>query len=174
MRRDAAMRIHQRRAVSQPDQRQELVEFAVAVNRQALAAQLFQSQSVFDNDRSEKNAHSGPIIQVMALTETEFRSHCDLALERLNRSLDIIAEKYDAEVVFQNGVLTIEVEQPNRGKIVISPQTPTRQIWISAQSTSFKLDWSGTAFVLPSSGESLNQLVGRLAGEQLGVGKIDI
>ena len=110
----------------------------------------------------------------MALTETEFRSHCDLALERLNRSIDIIAEKYDAEVVFQNGVLTIEVEQPNRGKIVISPQTPTRQIWISAQSTSFKLDWSGTAFVLPSSGESLNQLVGRLAGEQLGVGKIEI
>jgi len=110
----------------------------------------------------------------MALPEAEFRSHCDAALERLNRSLDIVAEKYDAEVVFQNGVLTIEVEEPNPGKIVISPQTHTRQIWISAQSTSFKLDWSGNAFVFPPSGESLNQLVGRLAGEQLGVGKIEI
>ncbi|HYR88828.1 MAG TPA: iron donor protein CyaY [Terriglobia bacterium] len=110
----------------------------------------------------------------MAITEAEFRLHCDTALEKLNRSLDVVAENYDAEVYLQNGVLTIEIENPNPGKIVISPQTPTRQIWISAQSTSFKLDWSGNAFVLPSSGESLNQLVARLAGEQLGVGKIEI
>jgi iron-sulfur cluster assembly protein CyaY len=110
----------------------------------------------------------------MAITEAEFRSHCDTALEKLNRALDVVAENYDAEVYLQNGVLTIEVEDPNPGKIVISPQTPTRQVWISAQSTSFKLDWSGNAFVLPSSGESLNQLVGRLVGEQLGVGRIEI
>ena len=174
MRGDAVMRIHQRRAVSQADQGQELVQFSVAVYRHAFSLQLFQSQRLFYNDRGEKNAHSGPIIQVMALTETEFRFHCDAALEKLNRSLDVVAENYDAEVVFQNNVLTIEVEEPSPGKIVISPQTPTRQIWISAQSTSFKLDWSGKTFVLSSSGESLNQLVGRLIGEQLGVGKIEI
>jgi CyaY protein len=110
----------------------------------------------------------------MAVTETEFRLHCDAALEKLNRSLGVVTEKYDAEVMLQNGVLTIETEEPNSGKIVISPQTPTRQIWISAQSTSFKLDWSGSAFVLPSTGEPLNQLLGRLIGEQLGVGRIDI
>src|SRR6266436_1579665 len=115
-----------------------------------------------------------PIIQTMALTEAEFRTHCDTAFDRLNRALDVVAEKYDAEVVLQNGVLSIEVEDPNPGKMVISPQAATRQIWISAQSTSFKLDWSGSAFVLPSSGESLNQLVARLAAEQLGVGRIEI
>ena len=110
----------------------------------------------------------------MSLTEGEFRSRCDAALEKLNRSLDVVAENYDVEVLFQNGVLTIEVEEPNPGKIVISPQTPTRQIWISAQATSFKLDWSESAFVLPSTGESLNTLVGRLVGEQLGTGRIEI
>ena len=110
----------------------------------------------------------------MALTETEFRSRCDAALDNLNRLLDVVAENYDAEVLFQNGVLTIEVEDPNPGKIVISPQSSTRQVWISAQSTSFKLDWSGNAFVLTSTGESLNQLAGRLVGEQLGVGRIEI
>src|SRR5881628_524355 len=115
-----------------------------------------------------------PIIQTMGLTEAEFRTYCDAALDRLNRALDVVAERYDAEILFQNGVLSIAVEQPNPGKIVISPQAPTRQIWISAQSTSFKLDWSGKAFVLSSSGESLNQLVGRLVGEQLAVGKIEI
>src|ERR687887_375196 len=105
----------------------------------------------------------------MSLTESEFRSNCDTAFEKLNRALGIVAEEYDAEVLFQNNVLSIEIEDPNPGKIVISPQAPTRQIWISAQSTSFKLDWSGSAFVLPSTGETLNQLLGRLLGAQLGV-----
>src|SRR5207244_9022500 len=114
-----------------------------------------------------------PIIQTMGLTEAEFRTYCDAALDRLNRALDIVAEKYDVEILFQNGVLSIAAEEPNPGKIVISPQTPTRQVWISAQSTSFKLDWSGNAFVLPSTGETLSQLIGRLIGEQLGADRIE-
>src|SRR5437867_2722704 len=105
----------------------------------------------------------------MALTEAEFRTRCDDALNKLNRALDVVAEKHDVEILFQNGVLSIEIEDPNPGKIVISPQAPTRQVWISAQSTSFKLDWSGSAFVFPSTGETLNRLIGRLIGEQLGV-----
>src|SRR4030095_5626493 len=105
----------------------------------------------------------------MALTESEFRSRCDDAFDKLNRALGVVAEQYDAEILFQNNVLSIEIEDPNPGKIVISPQAPTRQVWISAQSTSFKLDWSGSAFVFPRTGETLNQLIGRLVGEQLGV-----
>ena len=110
----------------------------------------------------------------MALTEAEFRTRCDAALNHLNRSLDSVVDEHDVEVMLQNGVLTIEIAQPNPGKIVISPQAPTRQIWISAQSTSFKLDWSGEAFVLPSSSETLDLLVGRLVGEQLGIGRVDL
>ena len=110
----------------------------------------------------------------MALTESEFRTRCDEALEKLNRALDVVAENYDAEIMFQNGVLSIEIEEPNAGKIVISPQAPTRQIWISAQSTSFKLDWNASTFVFPATGETLNQLIGRLVGEQLGVGPISL
>ena len=110
----------------------------------------------------------------MALTETEFRSRCDDALEKLNRALDVVAEKYDAEILFQNNVLSIETGDPNPGKIVISPQAPTRQVWISALSTSFKLDWSGSAFIFPSTGETLNQLIGRLIGEQLGVPSVEL
>ena len=105
----------------------------------------------------------------MALSEAEFRNESERALESLNKALGVVAENYDAEVMYQNGVVTIEVEEPSPGKIVISPNSPVRQIWISAQSRSFKLDWDGRAFVLPSTGESLSTLVGRLAGEQLGV-----
>ena len=110
----------------------------------------------------------------MVLTEAEFRSRLDEAFDKLNRALGVVTEKYDADIQFQNNVLSIETEDPNPGKIVISPQAPTRQVWISAQSTSFKLDWSGSAFVFPASGETLNQLVGRLVGQQLGVEPIEL
>lgn len=104
----------------------------------------------------------------MSLSEAEFRTHCDAALEGLNRALDVVAENYDAEVLYQNGVLSIDIEAPTTGKIVISPNTPVRQVWISAQSRSFKLDWSGSAFALHATGEPLRALVARLIGEQLG------
>ena len=104
----------------------------------------------------------------MTLSETEFRTKSDAALDRLNRSLGVVAEEHDAEVMFQNGVLTVETEEPHPGKIVVSPNAPVRQIWISALSRSFKLDWTGEAFVF-TTGESLDTLLGRLIGEQLGV-----
>jgi len=110
----------------------------------------------------------------MPLSDGEFRLESDNALERLNRLLDVVPEKYGGEVFYQNGVLTIEIEEPDPGKIVISPNAPVRQIWISAHHTSFKLDWSDAerTFVYRATGESLQNLVGRLAGEQLGVGTI--
>jgi frataxin-like iron-binding protein CyaY len=44
------------------------------------------------------------------------------------------------------------------------------QIWISALSTSFKLDWSTetSAFVLARTGEDLTNLMSRLIQEQSG------
>lgn len=110
----------------------------------------------------------------MGITETEFRRESDAVLEKLNRALDVVAEKYDAEVMYQNGVLTIETDDPNPGKIVISPNAPVRQIWISALSRSFKLDWAGTEFVLTATGESLRKLSARLISEQLGGQPIDL
>jgi iron donor protein CyaY len=110
----------------------------------------------------------------MALTETEFRTESEAVLHRLNRSLGVVAEEHDVEVLYQNGVLTIEFEDPNPGKMVISPNSPVRQIWISAQLKSFKLDWNGSAFVLGTTSEPLNVLVGRLVGEQLGTDPVEL
>src|SRR5262249_31017034 len=106
------------------------------------------------------------------------RSRISLALRCGTRETQSITRRRRRKIRrrgrVSNGVLTIEIEEPNPGKIVISPQTPTRQIWISAQATSFKLDWSGSAFVFPSTGESLSALIGRLVGEQLNAGPIAI
>ena len=109
----------------------------------------------------------------MTLSEADFRTYSDVALNRLNRNLGVVAEEHDAEVLFQNGVLTIETEEPHPGKIVVSPNAPVRQVWISALSRSFKLDWGGDAFVF-STGETLDALLGRLIGEQLGIEPIKL
>ena len=92
----------------------------------------------------------------------------ETALESLKRHL-ILREEEDGagfEVEEQNGVLNVLFEEP-AVKFVITPNTPVRQIWISALSTSFKLDWdeAAGAFVLPRTGEQLEALVDRLIQE---------
>jgi len=102
------------------------------------------------------------------LDELEFRRFAEVSLEALKQHL--IEREEDAEAGFeveeQNGVLNVLFEEP-AGKFVITPNAPVRQIWISALSTSFKLDWDGAAFVLPRTGEALTALVDRLIGEHL-------
>lgn len=102
--------------------------------------------------------------------ELEFRRLAEGALEELKQHLFEREEDADAgfEVEEQNGVLNVVFEEP-AGKFVITPNTPVQQIWISALSTSFKLDWDGAAsqFVLPRTGEALKPLVDRLIGEHL-------
>jgi CyaY protein len=94
----------------------------------------------------------------------------EAALDALKKHLIAREEEVESgfEVEEQNGVLNVLFEDP-AGKFVITPNTPVRQIWISALSTSFKLDWDAAAkaFILPRSGEKLTPLVDRLIGEHL-------
>lgn len=102
------------------------------------------------------------------LDEIEFRRLAETALLLLKQHLMVREEEADScfEVDEQNGVLNITFEEP-AGKFVITPNAPVRQIWISALSTSFKLDWDDAvaAFILPRTGEHLIALVDRLIGE---------
>ncbi len=101
------------------------------------------------------------------LDELEFRRVSDAALETLKRHL-IDREEEDGgfEVEEQSGALQILFAEQG-GKFVITPNTPVRQIWISALATSFKLDWDAAAedFILPRTGEALIPLVDRLIEE---------
>ena len=100
--------------------------------------------------------------------EQEFRRASEAALENLKRHLFAREEDEQAgfEVEEQGGVLNILFEDP-AARFVITPNTPVRQIWISALATSFKLDWDAKReeFILPRSGETLRALVDRLIGE---------
>lgn len=100
--------------------------------------------------------------------ELEFRRAAEGALDSLKRHLIAREEEDEAgfEVEEQNGVLNVLFEDPP-AKFVITPNTPVRQIWISALATSFKLDWdaAASAFFLPRTGEKLEPLVDRLIQE---------
>ncbi len=102
------------------------------------------------------------------IDEATFRHEADHALDSLKKSLIDAEEEGGFEAEENNGVLNILFED-RPGKFVLTPQTPVRQLWISAQSTSFKLDWSAdqSAFVLPKTGEPLKSLIERLLREFL-------
>lgn len=102
------------------------------------------------------------------LDEKTFRDHADHTFELLKKSLIEAEETSDIEVEDQSGALHISFEDGAR--FVISPNAPVRQIWISALTTSFKLDWSDgdQDFVLQKTGEKLKPLVARLINQQLG------
>ena len=102
--------------------------------------------------------------------ELEFRKLVEIALDSLLQHLIRLEEDEGAgfEVEGQGGLLNIIFDNPP-AKFVITPNTPVRQIWISALSTSFKLDWddAASAFVLPRTGEHLEALVERLIKDHL-------
>jgi iron donor protein CyaY len=104
------------------------------------------------------------------LDEATFRRESDNALETLKQAL-IAAEDDSGSFEFEdnNGVMNIIFENGSP-KFVVTPNTPVRQVWISAQATSFKLEWSDSAaaFALSKTGELLIPLVQRLLREHLG------
>jgi iron-sulfur cluster assembly protein CyaY len=98
-----------------------------------------------------------------ALSEQEFRVKSDEALEHARRALVPLADEAGFEVELQNGVLNLEFEEPADAKFVVSPNAPVRQIWISAMSRSYKLSWVPELGAFALDGETLPQMLERLA-----------
>ena len=103
------------------------------------------------------------------MDEQEFKTRADAALEGLYKKLSAATDTYDFEPDFNSGALAIEFEEP-KAKFVVSPNTPVRQVWVSAHSKSFKLDWDAEkqAFVLPESKQTLNELISSAIAQHLG------
>lgn len=101
------------------------------------------------------------------IDEATFRRECDATLDSLKKALFRVEEEGGFEVEEKNGVLNVQFE--DNARFVFSPNTPVRQIWISAQSTSFKLEYreNDHIFVLPKTGEDLVALTQRLLRETL-------
>jgi iron donor protein CyaY len=104
------------------------------------------------------------------MEEREFQKRCEAAFEELRRRLLDLGDAHGFEVEGGSGKLELQFEDEDETRFVISPNSPVRQIWISALTTSFKLGWSETAgaFVLEKTGETLNQVMSRILSQQLG------
>jgi len=104
------------------------------------------------------------------LDEKDFQRKADSAFAELKKRLLTAGDAFDFDVEGESGKLEVLFEQPEETKFVISPNTPVREIWISALSTSFKLGWSESrnTFVLEKTGEDLLQVMNRVISEQVG------
>ena len=104
------------------------------------------------------------------LEEKDFQRKADAAFDDLKKRLLILGDEHGFDVEGESGKLEVIFEEPQEAKFVISPNTPVREIWISALSTSFKLSWnaSRSAFVLEKTGEDLYGVMSRVISQQLG------
>jgi CyaY protein len=104
------------------------------------------------------------------LAEHDFQKKADSAFEQLKKKLLVLGDEHGFDVEGESGKLEVIFEEPEPAKFVISPNTPIREIWISALSTSFKLGWSEArnAFVLEKTGEDLFGVMSRVVSQQLG------
>jgi CyaY protein len=104
------------------------------------------------------------------LDEQDFHHKADAAFDDLKKRLLVLGDEHGFDVEGEAGKLEVLFEEPEEVKFVISPNTPVREIWISALSTSFKLGWNASrnAFVLEKTGEDLNAVMSRVISQQLG------
>jgi CyaY protein len=103
------------------------------------------------------------------MDDQEFKTRADRSLEELYRKLLAASDEAEFEADFNSGALAIEFEEPP-AKFVVSPNAPVHQIWVSAHSKSYKLDWDNAAndFVLPANGQTLTELIQDAIAKQLG------
>jgi iron donor protein CyaY len=104
------------------------------------------------------------------IDEQDFQKKADAAFEDLKKRLLTLGDEHGFDVEGESGKLEVIFEEPEEAKFVISPNTPVREIWISALSTSFKLGWSDfrNSFVLEKTGEDLRGVMSRVISQQLG------
>jgi CyaY protein len=104
------------------------------------------------------------------LSEQDFQKKADALFEELKKRLLRLGDEHGFDVEGESGKLEVIFEEPEPAKFVVSPNTPIREIWVSALSTSFKLAWSEArnAFILDKTGEDLFGVMSRVISEQLG------
>jgi len=103
------------------------------------------------------------------MDDQEFEKRADKSLQVLYKRLAAASDEAEFDVDFNGGALAIEFTDPP-AKFVVSPNAPVQQIWVSAHSKSYKLDWDlvESAFVLQATGQTLTELIQDAITKQLG------
>lgn len=110
------------------------------------------------------------------ISESDFSDRAEAAIAELEEAFGRLADERDVDVEVEGGVLTVTFEEGEPGRFIVSPNSPARQLWVSARVSSFKFDWSDEAktFTLAGTGEPLKDVMTRLTREQLGDEKVSL
>jgi iron donor protein CyaY len=103
------------------------------------------------------------------ISEAEFQQHAEDAIAELELAFGELAEERDIDVQVEGGVLSVNFEEGEPGKFIVSPNSSVRQLWVSARMSSYKFDWviEDGVFALAGTSETLKQAMTRLTQEQL-------
>ena len=101
------------------------------------------------------------------MDEKDFQSSAERAIAELERAFGSLADSRDIDIEVEGGVLTVTFEEGEPGKFIVSPNSPARQMWVSARVSSFKFDLADDRFVLAGTGEPLRDVMTRLVRAQL-------
>jgi iron donor protein CyaY len=114
----------------------------------------------------ERGADAG---SALMKEQREFKHHADEAMARLYSALCDAADDYPFDPEMEAGALKIEFDDPP-AKFVVSPNSAVEQIWVSALSKSFKLDWDPVegSFIHSESGLTLLEMLSAHISKQIG------
>jgi iron donor protein CyaY len=101
------------------------------------------------------------------MSDHDFKVECDRTMEDLHKVLGEASNDYDFDPDMEQGALTITFEKPP-ARFVVSPQAPVQQLWVSANSRSFKFSWNGSAFALADTGETIKEMLSKAISGRLG------
>jgi CyaY protein len=100
-----------------------------------------------------------------SMSEADFDSLADAALEKIERALDASGVEADIEPK-GDGVLELAFEDGSR--IVINRHRAAREIWVAARSGGFHYRWDGAAWRDSRDGSELFVALSRLVSAQGG------
>jgi iron donor protein CyaY len=101
------------------------------------------------------------------MDDKQFRDLADRTLQDLQQRLAAASEQYPFDADFNSGALTIEFDD-SPARFVVSPNSPVRQIWVSAHLKSHKLDWDPAKNTFAANGQTLVDLIGEAVSKELG------
>lgn len=99
------------------------------------------------------------------MNEHEFNELSEAVLRRIEAGLERSAVDLDFELIDDR---VLEIELPDRSKIIVTRNEAVREIWVAARSGGFHYRWDGQAWRDTRSGDELIGALSRLLSSQAG------
>lgn len=99
------------------------------------------------------------------MNEHEFNELSEAVLTRIEAGLERSAADLDFELIDDR---VLEIELPDRSKVIVTRNEAVREIWVAARSGGFHYRWDGQVWRDTRSGEELFGALSRLLSSQTG------